>query len=71
MNDTVLLDVQDRVATVTLNRPDRLNALSPEMQRGLRKAMETADGDKEVRVIVLTGAGKGFCAGGDVESQGK
>ena len=63
----VLYEVKDHVATVTLNRPDRLNAFSGEMETGLRQAMERAARDEEVRVIVLTGAGRGFCAGADME----
>jgi enoyl-CoA hydratase/carnithine racemase len=63
----VLYEVQDRVATVTFNRPDRLNAFNAEMASGLRRAMETAARDEAVRVIILTGAGRGFCAGADME----
>jgi enoyl-CoA hydratase/carnithine racemase len=63
----VLYDVKDRVATVTLNRPDRLNAFNIEMGAALRQAMENAARDSEVRVIILTGAGRGFCAGADME----
>lgn len=63
----VLYDVKDRVATVTLNRPDRLNAFDGDMQTGLRQAMASAARDPAVRVIVLTGAGRGFCAGADME----
>ena len=63
----VLYGVKDRIATVTLNRPDRLNAFNGEMETGLRQAMEIAARDEAVRVIVLTGAGRGFCAGADME----
>ena len=63
----VLYSVKDRVATITLNRPDRLNAFNTEMGEGLRQAMESAARDGEVRVIILTGAGRGFCAGADME----
>src|SRR5262249_6234612 len=63
----VLYDVKDRIATITFNRPDRLNAFNAEMAAGLRQAMEKAARDEGVRVIILTGAGRGFCAGADME----
>jgi enoyl-CoA hydratase/carnithine racemase len=63
----VLYAVKDRIATVTFNRPDRLNAFNAEMETGLRQAMTEAERDGEVRVIILTGAGRGFCAGADME----
>jgi enoyl-CoA hydratase/carnithine racemase len=66
-DSVVLYEVKDRVATVTLNRPDRLNAFNTEMGTALRQAMQSAARDGEVRVIVLTGAGRGFCAGADME----
>jgi enoyl-CoA hydratase/carnithine racemase len=58
--------VADRVATITLNRPDRLNAWTPTMAIELREAIRRAEADDSVRAIVLTGAGRGFCAGADV-----
>lgn len=61
-----LYQVADRVATVTLNRPDKLNAWTATMEREVRSAMEAAQRDENVRVIVLTGAGRGFCAGADM-----
>jgi enoyl-CoA hydratase/carnithine racemase len=69
-NQQVLYDARDRIATITLNRPERLNALAEIMERELRDAMQAAAEDREVRVIVLTGAGRGFCAGGDVTGFG-
>jgi enoyl-CoA hydratase/carnithine racemase len=63
----VLYAVKERIATVSLNRPDRLNAFNAEMETGLRQAMEQAAHDEAVRVIILTGAGRGFCAGADME----
>jgi enoyl-CoA hydratase/carnithine racemase len=62
----VLYDVSERIATITLNRPNKLNAWTRQMGTEVRSAMEAADGDGEVRVIVLTGAGKGFCVGADM-----
>jgi enoyl-CoA hydratase/carnithine racemase len=58
--------VTDRVATITLNRPEKLNALTKLMEEELFEAMTRANNDSEVRVIILTGAGKGFCSGADI-----
>jgi len=69
MSDTeVLYDVAQRIATITLNRPERLNAYTASLGAGLRAAMRRAADDPGVRVIVLTGAGRGFCAGADMDS---
>jgi enoyl-CoA hydratase/carnithine racemase len=62
----LLYSVTDRVATITLNRPDRLNAYTQVMGAELREALAEADADDNVRAIVLTGAGRGFCAGADM-----
>src|SRR6266478_851072 len=62
----ILYAVSGRVATVTLNRPDKLNAWTRTMEQEVRQAMQEAAGDERVRVIVLTGAGRGFCAGADM-----
>ena len=64
----ILYDVSDKIATITLNRPERMNAWTPIMERDVRHAMETAAEDDNVRVIVLTGAGRGFCAGADMDA---
>lgn len=64
--DQVLVDRRDRAAVLTLNRPDRLNAISGPMLGALSAALLEADADPEVRCIVLTGAGRGFCAGLDL-----
>jgi 2-(1,2-epoxy-1,2-dihydrophenyl)acetyl-CoA isomerase len=67
--DRVLLEaVDDGVLTLTMNRPDRLNALTGEMLQGLHDSITRAAADPAVGVIVLTGAGRGFCAGGDVKA---
>ena len=66
--EQVLYDVQGGVATVTLNRPERLNAWTATMHREVKAAMRAASADGEVRAIVLTGAGRGFCAGADMEA---
>jgi enoyl-CoA hydratase/carnithine racemase len=69
MSDTdVLYEVSQRIATITLNRPDRLNAYTAGLGAALRAAVRRATDDAEVRVIVLTGAGRGFCAGADMDS---
>jgi enoyl-CoA hydratase/carnithine racemase len=62
----ILFDVKDQVATITLNRPDKLNAYTQVMSAELREAFAKADADASVRAIVLTGAGRGFCAGADM-----
>src|SRR3954453_8253988 len=54
------------ILTITLNRPDRLNAFIGHMRRDLAEALEHAGSDRGVRVVIITGAGRGFCAGGDI-----
>src|SRR6185503_13366633 len=66
--EQILYSVADAVATITLNRPDRLNAWTPVMEKEVLDAMQQSERDEKVRVIILTGAGRGFCAGADMEA---
>lgn len=67
--ETVLYEKHDRVAVITLNRPDRLNAINQQMLRDIKAACEAAEGDDDVRAVVLTGAGKTFSSGFDLKEQ--
>lgn len=67
---TIRYEVAEGVATVTLNRPQVLNAFSVPMQAELAEAIQEIAGDASVRAVVLTGAGRGFCAGGDIAEMG-
>lgn len=64
--DTVRYEVADGIATVTLNRPETLNAITPDMGRRYVDLLRQADADPDVRAIVVTGAGRGFCSGADL-----
>lgn len=64
----LLYDVQERVATLTLNRPERLNALGGTLREDLYEAVQQAAADPGVGALIITGAGRGFCSGGDVKS---
>jgi enoyl-CoA hydratase/carnithine racemase len=68
--EQIRYDVADGVLTITLDRPDRLNAWTPVMSRELIAAFDRADADDEVRAIVITGAGRAFCAGADLAGGG-
>jgi enoyl-CoA hydratase/carnithine racemase len=66
----ILYDVDDRIATITLNRPERMNAFTVRMCHELIAALDRADADDDVRCVIVTGAGKAFCAGADLGSGG-
>src|SRR5438876_11970983 len=67
MSDELIKVTEDNsIVTITLNRPERLNALAEHMRRDLAEALEEAGSDPHVRVVVLAGEGRSFCAGGDV-----
>ena len=69
--EEIITELADRVLTITLNRPDRLNAWTATMGRELIEAFDLADADDEVRAIIVTGAGRGFCAGADLGAGGE
>jgi len=69
--EEILYEIKDQVATVTLNRPEKLNAWTPTMQKEVYTAMADAEKDDNVRVIILTGAGRAFCAGADIQNLGQ
>ncbi|GAT13945.1 enoyl-CoA hydratase [Mycolicibacterium thermoresistibile] len=71
MSDPVLMQVDDRVAVITVNDPDRRNAVTFEMSAALRRAVEQAQADPEVHAVIVTGAGKAFCAGADLSALGE
>jgi len=66
MYEHILVSQADCIATITLNRPDKLNAFIGHMRRDLAEALEQAGSDRSVRVVIVTGAGRAFCAGGDI-----
>jgi enoyl-CoA hydratase/carnithine racemase len=66
----IITELADRVLTITLNRPERLNAWTGQMGSELMAAFDRSDADDEVRVVIVTGAGRGFCAGADLGSGG-
>jgi enoyl-CoA hydratase/carnithine racemase len=71
MTQELLYQVEDKTATITFNRPDRMNALTHELERELHRRFDEADADRAVRVIILTGAGRAFSAGYDQGATGK
>ncbi len=68
--ECILYEVKDKVLTITLNRPDRLNAYTGQMQSNLIEAFDRAGKDDDIRAIIVTGAGRGFCAGADLGAGG-
>src|SRR3954471_6288550 len=69
--ETIRTDAEDGVLTLTLNRPDRLNAFTPVMKDELIAAFDAADADDDVRCVIVTGEGRGFCAGADLQAGGQ
>lgn len=67
--DELLVERSNHILTITLNRPDRLNAISGPMLSALSSALQSANLDRDIRVVILTGAGRGFCAGLDLKDQ--
>lgn len=68
--EAVLTSLENGIATITLNRPEKLNALSDDVKEGITDALDTFEDRDDVRCLVIEGAGRAFCAGGDVSSQG-
>ena len=65
---TILYDVADNILTITLNRPEKLNAFTREMMLEMIDAFDKADADDNIRAIIVTGSGRGFCAGADLSA---
>ena len=68
--DEIRYDADDHIATITLHRPEQLNAFTPVMKREMLDALAVADGDDDVRAVIVTGAGRAFCAGADLSAGG-
>ncbi|MFL5836683.1 MAG: enoyl-CoA hydratase-related protein, partial [Solirubrobacteraceae bacterium] len=68
--ETITYEVADGVLTITLDRPDRLNAFTAQMGRDLIDAFDASDADDDVRAVIVTGEGRGFCAGADLQAGG-
>tara|TARA_B100000945_G_C20421674_1_gene618351 strand:- start:53 stop:835 length:783 start_codon:yes stop_codon:yes gene_type:complete len=71
MEQAVIYEIKDSVATITLNRPDRYNAVNQDLVNGISDSLNKASNDQNVRSVVLTGSGKGFCAGADLSVFGQ
>ena len=67
--NAILLDIAEGVATITLNRPDKLNSFTGEMHADLKQAMQIIQAERSVRALMITGAGRGFCAGQDLSER--
>ncbi len=67
--NAILLDIAEGVATITLNRPDKLNSFTGEMHADLKQAMQIIQSDRDVRALMITGAGRAFCAGQDLSER--
>ena len=70
MSDRVLVQVENHVALITVNDPDRRNAVTAEISAGLRAAVDEAEANTDVHALIVTGAGKAFCAGADLSALG-
>lgn len=68
--ETIKLEIADGVATMTLNRPDRMNAFTDQMVRDMIAAFDETDANDDVRAVIVTGEGRAFCAGADLGSGG-
>jgi enoyl-CoA hydratase len=68
--EPVLLQAREQMSVITFNRPERMNAITPDMRYSIVDRLREADRDPATRVIVVTGAGRAFCAGGDVKAMG-
>src|SRR5205814_258494 len=68
--EQIALDVADNIATITLNRPDQLNAFTGRMMNEMIDAFDQTDANDDVRAVIVTGAGRGFCAGADLSAGG-
>lgn len=71
MANNLILDVEDGIATLTLDRPEKLNAFTADMLTGLITALDECETRDDVRVVILTGAGRAFCSGGDLNTMGE
>ncbi|MCS5689675.1 MAG: enoyl-CoA hydratase-related protein, partial [Acidimicrobiales bacterium] len=64
--ETLRYEIEDQVLTLTMNRPERLNAFNSRMQGEFLEALDHADADDQIRTVIVTGEGRGFCAGADL-----